>query len=146
MSGVQVPDAPLSNQLLARTSQQYQQYPHWCLLERSEFVPVALQTSHVGNDVFDRMLHYVKLRAVPSWAETMVETIYRLNVLDSSREMNLITILWDACDPETPYPDPDSVYEECLFRVMMDFLEEEFIGTREEKIKFCTNYLCTWQT
>jgi hypothetical protein len=78
-------------------------------LGRSEFFPVALRTSHVGNEDFDG-----KLRVAPSWADTLLDTIDRLVVLDSSRVVNLVIILWDICDPETPDPDPYNVYEGML--------------------------------
>jgi hypothetical protein len=45
----------------------------------------------------------------------VVEKIDRLIVLDSSRAMNLVTILWVIWDTETPHPDPYNIYEECVF-------------------------------
>jgi hypothetical protein len=111
-------------------------YPRWFLLKRRNLVPVALKTRDVVFAAFDKMRSTRKLRVVPQWAEKVVWSIDNLIWIDNSRAITLVTFMWDICNPTQSEQNPNTVYEDCLHHFVQEFMEEIFMGTRNDKLEF----------
>jgi hypothetical protein len=135
MSGVEVPDVPLSHQPLATRSRQY---PCWFLLEWREIIPVALWTSDVGNEAFYSMLHSRRVLVVPPGAEKAVDSIDRLISLHSNLASVVIIFLWGICDPGITKLNPDNAFGECLLYLVQDFMDD-FEAPMQMQIAFMNN-------
>jgi hypothetical protein len=111
-------------------------YPRWLLLKQRNFVHVALKTRDVGFAAFDKMRSAGKLLVMPQWAEKVAEFIDNLMWMDNSHAITLVNFVWDICNPTQPGHNPNNVYEDCLHHFVQEFLEEIFMGTRQDQLKF----------
>jgi hypothetical protein len=102
-------------------------------------IPVALKTLDVGHEAFYSMIYSGRLKVVPTGADKVLESIYGLIMLSSIGTSVVIYMVWGICDPGIPHLDPNNDYDLCLLRLVQDFLEEEFIGTIDDRFDFMNN-------
>jgi hypothetical protein len=106
------------------------------LLKRQNLVHVALKTRDVEFAAFEKMRSAGKLLSVPQWDDKVIESIDNLIIMDNSNAITLVTFMWDIYDPAKPGKNPNTVYEDCLHNFVQEFLEEIFMGTRQDQLEF----------
>jgi hypothetical protein len=111
-------------------------YPRFCLLRRSQLIPVVLRTEDVGKQAYNSMVKAGRLVPVPPGAEGVAESLELVFIIGSSTASLLVPVLFNICDRNNESFDPNNAYDLCLLFLVKNFIADGTFGTPSSRMQF----------